>query len=278
MRKVNFAFFAVIPIMFISFTMFVVHADTDMSDSLQRIKSGTTVNIGIETGGDWPPYEFFHRENGTITEKVVGYNIDVLNEIFSHHGLKYEFKVFPWKRILKYLESGDKIQMILPTSVNEERTIKYLISHPVYTITPSYFYMKKNYPNGLVMTVLSELSEQRPICGKHGYNYENFGIEDEIMDKGAHSFDALIRKLKVGRCNIILARYEILSGLSLIGQPLLSNEIGFAPIPDVSGENFHFLISKNYAHSSELLQIINNGIDKLQRQGRLKKILKKYIP
>ncbi len=276
MRKANCIFWLFISAAFISVTMFFAHTCADAAD-LQKITDGTTIYIGMETGGDWPPYEFFQRENGTITKKVIGFNIDVLNEILSQHGLKYEFIFLPWKRCLRYLESGDKIQMILPTSLNEERKMKYLISDTAYTITPSYFYMKKKYPDGLKIIISDELTEYGKICGKFGYNYKNFGLENEIMDNGAKNFDALIKKLKKGRCNIIFARYEILAGLSLTGQPLLSDEIGSAPIPDVPGEDFHYMISKKYLHGKELLQIINNGIEKLQSQGRLNEILKKYI-
>lgn len=277
MQKINLIFFLIFPVMLISFAVSPVPAHADTTKSLQSLKSGTAVYIGIEPS-DWPPYEFFQRKNGEKTEKVIGFTVDVVNEIFSQNSLKFEFRVFPWKRCLFYLESGEKIQMILPTSVNAERKKKYLISHRVYTITPSYFYMKKKYPNGIAIKSPRELLKYSPIGGKLGFNYLNFGIKNETVDRGATSFDALVEKLKKGRCNIVLARYEVLRAHSLIGQPYLSHDIGHAPIPGVAGEDFYFMISKNHQHSNELLQIINNGIDDLRSQGRLKEMLKKYLP
>ena len=271
-------FFTVIPAIFIFSLLCVSRVDADTKDTLQNLESDTIIYIGIEdTGSEWPPYEYFRRENGIKTRIMEGFCIDVLNDIFSQHGLKYEFREYPWKRCLRYLESGEKIQMVLPTSVSTERKAKYLISHRTYSITPSYFYMKKKYPDGLAITGSDELSEHRPVCGRLGFNYQNFGVENKIIEKGAITFNALIKKLKHGRCNVILARYEALAGHSLILQPLLTDDIGFAPIPDVPVEDFHFMITRKSAFSNELLQIINNGIDRLRSQGRLKEILRKYI-
>ncbi len=263
--------------MLLILTVSPIQAETETSESLEGIKKGTTIYIGIETNGDWPPYEFYERKDGVISKKVIGYNIDILNEIFAKHGLKFEFKEFPWKRVLSFLKSGEEIQMILPTSVNDERKENYLISKQVYSITPSYFYLKEKYPDGLSISTSNDLLQHPPVCGKFGYNYKNFDIDEKTMDKGAKDFKALITKLKSERCNIVLARYEILAGRSLIGEPLLNDDIGVSPIPNVKGEPFHFMISKKYEYGTELMQIINNGIEKLKSEGKLEVILKKYI-
>ncbi len=247
-------------------------------ESTDRLQSGTTIYIGIEAKNDWPPYEFYQREDGKITEKIVGYNIDVLKEIFSKHGIKYFFRAYPWQRCLFNLASGKKIQMILPTSLNEERKSKYLISDTIYTITPSYFYLKKNYPNGLNIKSPDDFLTYSELCGRHGYNYINFGLKNENVERYSKNFKSLIGMLKMGRCNIVLARYEVLAGHALLGTAYLDDGIGYGPVPGVPPESFHFLISKNYSHGDELLKIINSGILRLRKQGRLKEIFKKYIP
>ncbi|MBI9091219.1 MAG: transporter substrate-binding domain-containing protein [Desulfobacterium sp.] len=246
--------------------------------STDRLQSGRTIYIGAEARNDWPPFEFFQREDGKPTEKIVGYTIDVLNEIFSKHRIEYDFRAYPWARCLSNLVSGEKIQMVLPASLDEERRSKYLISDTVYTITPSFFYLKKNYPNGLKIKSPEDFLTYSEICGRHGYNYVNFGLENEKVKRYSKNFKSLISMLKKNRCHIVLARYEVMAGHGLLGTSYLNDEIGYAPVPGVPPESFHFMISKNYPHGDALLKIINSGILRLRKQGRLKKILKKYIP
>jgi polar amino acid transport system substrate-binding protein len=261
-------------ILFLLCAILLIRANAESTD---RLQSGTTIYIGAEAKNDWPPFEFFQRENGRITDKIIGYNIDVLNDIFSKHGIKYHLRAYPWARCLVYLESGEKIQMLLSTSLNEERKSKYLVSDRVYTTTPSYFYLKKNFPNGLNIKIPDDVLAYNEICGRHGYNYVNFGLDNKNVERYSKDFDSLMGMLKMDRCNIVLARFEVIAGHALIGKRYLENEIGHVPVPGVPPESFHFLISKNYPHGNELLKIINAGILRLRKQGRLKEILKKYI-
>ncbi len=250
---------------------------TDTGNTLSTLKRGTTIYVGIdEDSSEWPPYEYFYRENGIKTKKMVGYSIDVLDEILSPYGLKYEFRVFPWKRVLANLASGEKIQLILPTSVNEQRKATYLVSRRAYSITPSYFYLKSKFPEGLAITRPEQLLEHGPVCGRLGFNYKNFGIENEDMKNVADNFNALIQMLKMERCSVVLARYEVLKGYSLLGTPLLTSDIGSAPMPGEPSEGFYYVMTKNCVFSNELLKLINAGIDRLKSQGRLAEILKKH--
>ncbi len=269
--------FAVLAVLTLSFLFAAGRGRADTGGALSPLKRGTTIYVGIdEDSSEWPPYEYFHRENGVKTKQMVGYSIDVLDEILSPYGLKYEFRVFPWKRVLANLASGEKIQLILPTSINEQRKATYLISHQAYSITPSYFYLKSKFPDGLAITEPGQLLEHGPVCGRLGFNYKNFGIENEDMTNVADNFKALIQMLKMERCSVVLARYEVLKGYSLLGLPLLTSDIGSAPMPGEPREGFYYVITKNWVFSNDLLQVINAGIDRLQSRGRLAEILKKH--
>lgn len=45
---------------------------------------------------DWPPFLFKQRVNGVATDKLVGYDIDVINYIFTKNKLKYTYALIPW--------------------------------------------------------------------------------------------------------------------------------------------------------------------------------------
>ena len=243
----------------------------------KAIERGSQIAICYESNLDWPPYEYYQRVNEVKTETLAGFSVDVLEAIFAEHGLRYAFVFYPWKRCLAYLATGEGVQMVLPTSVNDERERKYLVSDSVYTVTPSYFYRRERYPAGLSVDKASELLQHGRVCGRLGYNYHNFGIDSTRMDTGAKDFDALMRKLNSGHCDIILERYEIVAGLKLIGKSYLSSDIAYAPIPGSTGESFHYLISKHYRYGQELLRVLNTGIAKLRRDGKLKEMLQKQL-
>lgn len=252
-------------------------ANAETSFEFNYLKPGAVIYVGIDNASsEWPPYEFFIRENGEKTGKMVGYSIDVLDEIFSAYGISYEFRAYPWKRTLANLVTGEKVQMILPTSTNADREKKYLMSSRVYSITPSFFYMRTKYPDGITISNAGDLLKYGEVCGRLGFNYANFGMENKNIETQADNFGALMKMLKTGRCDTVLARYEVLAGYALLGQPLLSNDIGTAPVPGVASEGFYYAVTRNQPFSNELLAVINLGLARLENQGRLAQIFAKY--
>ncbi len=93
-------------------------------------------------------YHYLKREYGKKTKEAAGYGIDVLNEIFGKHGIKYTISFMPWKRCLMELKRGNKYQMALSGSYTVERDRAYHLVN-WYKTTAYYFYSKKHYPNGL---------------------------------------------------------------------------------------------------------------------------------
>jgi len=253
----------------------VIYTQTDIN--LQILKQGMTVSIGMEENTDWPPYEYFERIDGIRTEKLIGYAVDVIAEILSSYDLNYNIEYFPLLRCLEYLESGEKIQVVLPTSLNDDRRDKYYISEYAYSVTPSYYYMKEKFPDGPDISSVEELLQYGSVYGKFGYNYSNFGIEEESSLIRLKDFDSIINMLEMGRANFLLARSEPFSGLSLVGENYLHDGIAQAPIPGISRENFYYLISKKHPYGEELLQIINKGIIEMRNRGRLEEIMDIYI-
>lgn len=233
-----------------------------------------TVVVGVEIDSDWPPYEFRRPSDKT---KMVGYNVDVLEKIFEPYEITIEYRFLPWKRCLLELTTGDKIQMIFPTSLNDERRTKFLYTEPAYAISPAYFYLKEEFPDGLPITTPDELYDKGVICGKIGYNYTNFGLNNGLIERGAKETAALFEKLREQRCKTVVARYEIVAGAKLINKDYLKDDIGYNLIPGVSSELFHYLISRNHPLSGPIQDVINEGLLKRKENGELEKILQSYI-
>lgn len=238
--------------------------------------SGKVVTFCAEDG-EWPPFNFFLRENGVKTTQSVGYDLDVLRAIFIKHDIVARFEIIPWKRCLSLTKRGE-YDAILSASLNPERVASFITSEPYYSITPSYFYLREDYPGGLSFKSVLNI-ESKNICGRQGYNYVNFGFDNRRVQRVAKDHDTLIRMTIARRCKVFLARSEIFFGLTYLGLPTsLHKELAYKKIPNVKPETFHILISRQFKYANELKSIIDNGVDELRRSGELENILKKYIP
>jgi len=267
----------VVYILLICLIMVVLGAANSFAQYNESILYGKTIVVGVEESVDWAPFEFIGKNDDIQSNHVEGFSIDVLNEILTPYNVKLEYSFYPWKRCLEYLMKGEHLQIILPTSLTAERRNKYLFTDYVYEVTPAYFYLKSNRLKLKPISEAHELYSFGSICGKSGYNYQNFGIDSKRVDRGASTFKALIGKLKGERCTVVLARFEIIAASHLVGENLLTQDIEFRFVPNVDKERFHFIITKNTSFSRELVDIINQGVKEMRKSGRLKEILDKYL-
>lgn len=241
-----------------------------------KIKSGTIVRT-CGDGAGWPPYTYFKRVDGEKTKEIMGYDVDVLNAIGAKHGITFTVSMPPWKRCLQQTQKGKRFQIALSASYSQERDKTYLMTRRYYTTTAHYFYSKKTYPDGLILTNREAFIKYK-LCGLYGYNYEGFGISNDQLDQGAMTLPAVIKKTHQGRCDLFFERYEILAGFSTIGEKYLDETLGHAPVPGKIADDFYMLISRKYEHRQNLKKILDAGFIELERTDQLRQILAKHMP
>jgi len=241
----------------------------------EGLKKGDTIHV-CGDGAGWPPYHFYKRENGKKTKEIIGYDIEVLNSIFKKHGIKVIFNMLPWNRCLELTEGGHHYKIALSAAYSKERDTKFLMTRDYYKISPYYFYSRNKYQKGMDITAKEDFLQYK-VCGLFGYAYAGFNLPLIKIDRSAKKFDFVIEKTHKGRCDLFIARYEILAGFAQIGVNYLERDLGYAPIPGATLEKFHMLISRNYKHSNQLKKIIDSGIAEMEKSGKLKEILEKYI-
>lgn len=244
---------------------------------LRSLPEGEVITIGVEESvNEWPPFEYYERVQGRKTETLTGVTVELTSMLFAEWGVKVRVVKYPWKRLLKELENGKLVQLIFPTSLNEERKQKYLVSQQVYSVTPAYFFLKDEFPEGLNIENKDDLVSYKPICGKLGYNYTNFDLSNRQVLRESHDYNHLFKLLKHRRCKLVLARHEILSAYALIGKPYITGEIGYSLAQKEGKEPFHYLISKNYEYAEELLMAIDDGLKRMTEQGKLDSLMNQY--
>jgi polar amino acid transport system substrate-binding protein len=231
-----------------------------------------------EDGAEWPPYTHYQRVNGQATKEVVGFSVDVVNEIFKKHGIESKVDLIPWARCQAELLDGTTYQMALNASFNAKRDHDYLLVKPHYSIRSDYFYSKKNHPNALTINSVKDLQNYN-VCGMLGYNYDEYGVKAVKLDQHSTDFSSMISKLYAGRCDLFIEKYEIMAGFKVTGQDFLADpNLGAAAIPGFPTSNFHMMISRKYPKAAALKEILEAGITEMEASGRLQELSKKYVP
>jgi polar amino acid transport system substrate-binding protein len=227
-----------------------------------------------DIGSEIPIYAYYKRKNGLITDEVTGFSVEYIKQILSAQNIKSTVELIPWKRCQAMVANG-KYTMLLNASVNPERQKNFLITKAYYTIKDVYFYSKlKPTPKVKNVKDLRLLY----ICGQAGFNYLNFGIHDEEIDTQAASFPQVMDKLKLGHCDIVLghlefaANYRFTSGIDYTKD----KDFGWGEIEGTKPLKIHIMVSRQLPYSKELLELINRGIDEMNRSKKSAKLKRKF--
>ncbi|WBA16320.1 substrate-binding periplasmic protein [Salinivibrio proteolyticus] len=221
-------------------------------------------------GAGWPPYTF---EKGG---QVQGYDVDVLNAIFASRGVDVSVEMPPWKRCVLQTKAGN-YDIALSASFNEERDRDFLLTEYYYTLQPSYIYSTTQHPNGLQVNSVQDLDNLR-MCGLLGYNYTGFGVDDSKVRKSAKSFEQLVQKTEAGRCDVFLARYEILAGFKVAqGIDYLADNMKAVAVPGNSGDKFYMMISREHPEANEIKATLDAGFKEMREAGQLQAMLDEYL-
>ena len=221
-------------------------------------------------GEGWPPYHY------TKNDQVIGYDIDVVNKIFSGSSTKVSAELPPWKRCLAETDKGFKYQVALSSSYKDDRAKTFIYTKPYYELNGYYFYSKAAHPNGLTLSSAADLQKYQ-VCGLAGYNYDSFGIKTKNVSTSTKNFETLVKKTLDNRCDIFLARNEIIAGFKVIGNDLLTDKIAGSPAHWMEGEKFYMLVSRNVDNSQAIVDALNQGIDQLKESGELNKLIDHYL-
>ncbi len=225
-----------------------------------------------EDENEWPPYSYFLRVDGKKSQKLVGYAVDVIDEIFTRHHIRYRIDMIPWARCMAVTKIGKQYQMVLNLSFSPERMQALLFSRPYYSTTVYYYYSKRRHPDGLAVKGPADLRSYR-LCGVRGYNYVGYGIDAAAIDQGAGDFTALIAKMHLGRCDLFLEKNEIMTAYAAIGRDYLADpDVGRAPMPGMKPGLFHFGISRKYPEAESLRTLVDQELVRMEDSGRLHEI------
>ncbi|MFO6423626.1 substrate-binding periplasmic protein [Motilimonas sp. KMU-193] len=221
---------------------------------------------------EYPPFNYQQRHQQT-PDQLVGYDIDVLKRVFIPAKLDFRIIPLPWLRCLKEVEQG-KIDGAMSASLNARRQVTYLATLPYYHLTPSYYYLKSSFPNGVKVKEANDLIKLGTVCGISGFNYSNFGFASSASIYRIKAMFQLPKMLEQGRCHFFLARQEVFNATLVLNHLThLKDELAEQVMPNTEPEPFHILISAQSPHKEQLLTLLNQSIKDMTEAGTLQQLL-----
>ena len=234
-----------------------------------------SITICVENT-EFPPFNYFDR-NQSVEPRTIGYDIDLLKLAFDQSELSHKVVALPWNRCLKEVKQGT-VDAAMSASLNGERRRDYLISTPYYFLTPSYYYLKTDFPKGVQVKHLEQLKDYGSVCGIRNFNYENFGLKPDFHMFQIRNLAHLPEMLTKKRCQFFLARKETLSGtLAINKMDDFYTQLAGISVPDIQPEPFYMLISKNSPHKETIKQLFDTKVDRLNKEGKLRPLLEHHL-
>lgn len=217
---------------------------------------------------DYPP--FYMEERG----EVHGIGVELGHELFKRLGLKVEFSMYPLKRALSYLQSGEKDGILILIQVPErERYVAF--TDPVMTVRGLIWSSAKREGGPVNFDSLEDLRDYT-VGVTLGYSYgERFDEMLKTMRVDTASTDyANYRKLQSGRIDIFPGNEIVAKGL-------------FRLHPELRGRFVHsekafmeWVLRMGVSRRSPFLRLvpeINRVLAEMQREGRVDEIVARYI-
>lgn len=218
----------------------------------------------------WPPFSF---QKSSPDEAFSGFNADMMKLIFDKHQVHYEVVIRPWKRCLSDGIKGD-VSIVMDAAKNEEREKTYLLTEPVYSLTPIVFFARSHAHQYAEQLKAADLQNLRA-CGQKGYTYTNFGFDNERMELVSETLQHILDLAVLERCDIGLARKEAF--LNVLKSYDNARKLDYRPLQNASKEQFYWMINRQLDFAEELKQLIDQEVSALYRSGKAQQLLNRYF-
>ncbi|MGQ5521739.1 substrate-binding periplasmic protein [Chitinimonas sp. PSY-7] len=217
--------------------------------------------------GEWAPY---------LSEKLphAGYASHIVTEAFKAVGVEVQYEFYPWARAQELVKAG-AIDGSLVWSISAEREKFALFSDPVIVDDEVVFYLRAKPLvwqrvedlNGLVMGI--------PLGSK-------LGVWEAQVKSGAIRRELTI-DVHSGFLQLLARRIDFFPLVKSVGLHLLRNKFP----PDVAERityssivterrEYRLMLSRQLPRNAELVKRFNEGLAKLQSNGKLAKMEKDY--
>lgn len=237
--------------------LFSFGCSKEKPDAFSRIMKEKKLLVG--TDATYPPFE-----SKDETGKLVGYDIDLMDEICDKLGARCEYVVVPFDGIISGLNSEKYDAIISSFTITPEREQVIDFSRPYYNASQSISVRLdrqdinslidlKGKKIGVQLGTTGELLAKK-VEGAEVISFDNIGAAFIDLENG--KLDAIVNDRPTSQ-RIIALR----GGAKIVG-------------PDLSSENYGIAVRKG---EKRLLDAINNSLTSLELSGKLEDLNKKWF-
>ena len=214
--------------------------------------------LKVGTNADFPPFEY--HENG----QIVGFDIDLINEIGNKLNKKIEFEEMEFNTLLTALSSGKVDLIISGLDITDERKQQV-------DFTQGY------YANELSLVVLndSNIKNINDLKGKKvgtelGTSSDNYVNElKDVKNIQFNDSSSTIMNLKSNKVDAVIIDKPV-------AEKILKNVNGCKILENVNIKTSEMGIAVN-KNNKELLNDLNKALTELKNNGKLKELNVKYF-
>ena len=214
----------------------------------------------VATEGTYAPFSYYNDKN-----ELVGYDVDIARDVAKKLNLKIDFLAAPWDAMLAAFDAGKADVVFNQVSITDERKKKYEFSEP-YTVTYGAIIVKKDNDSIKSFNDLKGKKNADSATSNWTKVAASYGAQNVTVDSFAKSMELLIagRVDTVIRTNVVF--YDFLK------------ERPNAPVKiAATGTDKDYAGVAIQKGNTELKEQINNALDELSKEGRLKEISLKYF-
>jgi len=235
--------------------------------SISQYSFARTLSVGWEL---WYPYQYRDTDH-----KLSGLDVEIFNSIAKKANLDADYVELPWKRHLRYIESGD-IDIALGSSPTKERE-QYAYFTVPYRVETVKLFIRAG--EKLPLKSISELCNTHySIATERGYFYgDEFAKSSKLKCFQTHIYEVIdieqsIEMLLKGRINGLLADPHTIAAFSK--KYKITGQIEAHPVK-IYQTKIHIMLSKK-SLNKRVLTKIDNAIIALKNEGVIEKILSKW--
>lgn len=216
----------------------------------------------VGTSADFPPFEYV--ENGEIT----GFDIDLIKEIAKLKGFEVEVRDLSFDSLIPALKSRNIDIVIAAMTITEERKGAVDLSNPYYSANQSVIVRDDSDANVTVLFGDNNIGVQTGTTG-------DLWVSENLKDKDILSGDVkrydtfiyVINDLLNGNIDGVVLDTPVAERYSETRAVNIIAEI-------ITGEDYGIAVDKG---NTELLNLINEGIEELNNNGTMDTLIDKYF-
>lgn len=217
------------------------------------------------TNGEWPPY---------LSETLPHYGLAsrIVTEAFAVQGIKVEYGFFPWPRSLALAQDGSWAGSAVWFK-NEEREKDFYYSDPIIEVQYVFFHLKTFSFDWQSYEDLAEVRIGATLEYDYGPAFTEAEQSGQIKVERVPADEQNFDKLLAGRIDIFPLDLEV--GLNMLQKNFTSEQIAlitYHPLP-VRSDPGYLLLSKKVAGNEELIQVFNEGLQKLKESGQFEQFV-----